>query len=884
MKRKHFYLLAFLGCAVLLNMGFLNCAQTGFEVRDLTSNISPEGDRADHPSDDNGEISPPDSPSSNVISFKQGELSILPFGVASVPIELDESQDQDVTVLYSTRAGSALAGEDFIETSGEIIIPAGETKVFVPVSIVSKHLPSADKSFGIHLSLASDASGSQKAGLSPTFSSANLVKINGKTEAASSVTVTNPNPPRLYSGFRQVSLGGQNFSCALNNEGRVYCWGSGPMGANVSGMQSRPRLVEGVSEATALEVGHDHVCALIGGGSLKCWGGNGAGQIRSGVNTVAPTEVVGLGGRVTKVSAGFAATCVVVEDGRVQCWGGNSSGQLGDGTTTPRTQPTDVVDLGGVANDVSAGEGFACALLSDGVVKCWGTNNYGQLGDGSTQQRLRPVTVQGLSGIVQISAGTTHACALSSGGEVFCWGKNTDGQIGDGTTTAANRAVRVLSGASVVTAGYASTCAALSAGGMRCWGYNGYGGQLGDLTDTGRKSPVEVHGIAQIVNSIGVAYGHTCAVDDDGGVLCWGNNDQGELGTGSFATRAYPVDVHGVHHQASAISLAAETACVVQSSNVKCWGQGYLGQLGQGRKERRYYPVVADRFGTGVVKTAHTRNSTCAVYENGDVKCLGNNDSGDFGTGASGASLDAVRSQISGVRDIVGGSAHFCVLDNDGYVSCVGNNTNTGALGDSTTTSRSTYARVPGLSGGHRALAAGPVSNCAITADEGVICWGSTPTRIDGLGSPVSAIAVGSQHACAVTTRGTVSCWGQNGSWQLGRSSPSSSVNTALEVEGLRDVRRVAAGEAHTCALLSNGSVKCWGRNQNNELGNGTKTNSAQPVDVAGLNLGVVDLVVHGKTTCARTTSGAVKCWGSNANGITGDTNSDSVPQNILAP
>jgi alpha-tubulin suppressor-like RCC1 family protein len=297
-----------------------------------------------------------------------------------------------------------------------------------------------------------------------------------------------------------------------------------------------------------------HTCALTSAGGAKCWGGNYYGELGDGTTTDrhTPVAVSGLASGVAAISAGFH-TCALTSAGGAKCWGFNASGQLGDGTTTERHRPVDVSGLAsGVAAIVAATQGdypiHTCALTSGGGVKCWGGNDHGQLGDGTTTERHTPVDVVGLaSGVAAIAAGDGHTCALTSGGGVTCWGSNRNGQLGDGTKTDRHTAVDVVglaSGVAAISAAGSHTCALTSAGGVKCWGGNGFG-QLGDGTTTNRRTPVDVSGLASGVAAIAAGYSHTCALTSAGGAKCWGRNHYGQLGDGTTTQHHTPVAVVG---------------------------------------------------------------------------------------------------------------------------------------------------------------------------------------------------------------------------------------------------------------------------------------------------------------------------------------------------
>ncbi len=197
-------------------------------------------------------------------------------------------------------------------------------------------------------------------------------------------------------------------------------------------------MFNGASRAIGVAAGRFHTCALMSDGTVKCWGQNSNGQLGDGTTTnqLVPVSVVGLGGTAVSITAGIFHTCVLMSDGTMRCWGRNVNGQLGDGTTTQRNTPTTVIGLGGTATAIAATSLHTCALMSDGTMRCWGRNSNGQLGDGTTTQRNTPTTVIGLGGTAaSISMGTDHTFAVMSDGTVKCWGRNDSGQLGDGTTT-----------------------------------------------------------------------------------------------------------------------------------------------------------------------------------------------------------------------------------------------------------------------------------------------------------------------------------------------------------------------------------------------------------------------------------------------------------------
>ncbi len=303
--------------------------------------------------------------------------------------------------------------------------------------------------------------------------------------------------------------------------------------------------------ASAVSAGGYHTCALTSGG-VKCWGYNVNGQLGDGTTTnrSTPVDVSGLTSGIVAIAAGSQHTCALTSGGGVKCWGYNVNGQLGDGTTTNRSTPVNVSGLTSGVVAIAAGNLHTCALTSGGGIKCWGSNNSGELGDGTTTDRSTPVNVSGLtSGVTAIAVGGYHTCALTSSGGIKCWGLNNYSQLGDGTTTNRSTPVNVsglTSGVATIAPGWYHTCALTSGGGVKCWGYNS-AGQLGDGTTTYfRGTPVDVSGLTSGVAAIAAGYLHTCALTSGGGIKCWGRNDYGQLGDGTTADRSTPVDVSGL--------------------------------------------------------------------------------------------------------------------------------------------------------------------------------------------------------------------------------------------------------------------------------------------------------------------------------------------------
>jgi alpha-tubulin suppressor-like RCC1 family protein len=343
--------------------------------------------------------------------------------------------------------------------------------------------------------------------------------------------------------------------------------------------------------AVAVSGGGAHTCAILEGGAVDCWGWNQSGQLgdRTTTDRAFPVGVPGMSG-ATLVATGAAHTCVYIPPTGVKCAGLNAWGQLG-GPATDQCGgiacSTGPVDVGGLVEEVvslGAGVSHTCALTADGGVKCWGRNQYGQLGDGTSVNSGTPVDVSGLGdGAVALSVGAFHNCVLLMDSRLQCWGQDLLGQLGDGAMMNSPLPVDVSglpAPATSVSAGYQHTCAVLGTGGVMCWGDNIYG-KLGDGTSAQRSTPVAVAGLESGVEAVTAADDHSCALTSAGGLLCWGQNSYGQLGDGTLMRRHTPVDVVGLGSDVSALWRGFLHTCASTTDGMlNCWGDNVLGQLG----------------------------------------------------------------------------------------------------------------------------------------------------------------------------------------------------------------------------------------------------------------------------------------------------------------
>ena len=311
-------------------------------------------------------------------------------------------------------------------------------------------------------------------------------------------TITSKSYPAKVSGINTATqLAASYHTCAILSDNTTQCWGrgdSGQLGDNNSTGSRTPVVVSGLGPAKSIDVSIQNSCAVLTDNTTMCWGNNYYGSYFGST----PSSVAGITS-AQAVATGASHTCVLLNDQTVQCWGSNYEGQLGNGTTNVSSTPVTVSGISTATAIAVSGSyfGHSCALLSDNTIKCWGYNLQGQLGDGTTVDKSTPVTVSGISTATSVSVGggseEGHSCALLSNNSVKCWGNNDYGQLGDGTTTDRSTPVLVsgISTAIAISAGFRHTCALLSDSTVQCWGYNNQG-QLGDRTKASSLTPVNV--------------------------------------------------------------------------------------------------------------------------------------------------------------------------------------------------------------------------------------------------------------------------------------------------------------------------------------------------------------------------------------------------------
>jgi cysteine-rich repeat protein len=720
----------------------------------------------------------------------------------------------------------------------------------------------------------------------------------------------------------QIAAGGDH-TCALLAQGAVRCWGNGRAGR--LGYGNTKTIGDNETPATAgnvdvggrvvqLAAGGRHTCALLEGGTVRCWGRGEHGRLGYGNedeigDDEAPATAgdVNVGGRVVQLAAGGAHTCALLEGGTVRCWGRGEHGQLGYGNRetigddeAPATAGD--VDVGGLVVQLTAGDAHTCALLETGKLRCWGEGEYGRLGHGfddhsevddigNNETPAEAGDVDVGRHVVQVAAGGAHTCALLETGAVRCWGAGWSGQLGYGNTNAIGDGEPPLTAGDVtvdgghdgggrLAAGDNHTCVLLETGAVRCWG-EGSSGQLGygNMNAIGDGEPPLTAGdvvVGDRVLQVATGWSHTCALLEGGAVRCWGAGWYGQLGYGNTKGigdteapwTAGEVDVGG-----RVVQLAVgevHTCALLEGGAVRCWGAGWSGQLGYGNQDDigdDETPATAGDVDVGgaVVQVAAGAHHTCALLETDAVRCWGLGWSGQLGYGnEDNIGDDEVPATIGDVdvggpvEQLAAGAYHTCALLKTGAVRCWGA-VESGRLG---------YGNEENIGDDEEPATAGDVD----------------------VGGPVVQLAAGSYHTCALLGTGAVRCWGRGDDGQLGYGNEENIGDdeepaTAGDVDVGGLVVQVAAGEAHTCALLDTGAVRCWGDGEYGQLGYGntsTVGDDEAPAMAGDVDVGdrVVQVAAGDWYTCAVLQTGAVRCWGTGWSGELGYGNRSSIGDN----
>ena len=545
-----------------------------------------------------------------------------------------------------------------------------------------------------------------------------LVRIHGAACALAVLlcAMTSMTAQAASAGTAQVVAGGSH-ACVLRHDGAVKCWGAN--GSGQLGLGDTAARGDGANEladtlpivslgggrtATAVAAGTSHTCALLDNGTVKCWGANGSGQLGLG-DTAArgdsagemgdslPAVSLGTGRSAVAIAAGDQHTCALLDDGAVKCWGANASGQLGLGDTIARGDgasemgdnlPSVDLGTGRTATAIAAGGTHTCALLDDGVVKCWGANASGQLGLGDTAARGDVAGEMGDSlptldlgtgrTATAITAGASHTCALLDNGRPSSAGARTR----PASSASATRPTAATTPARWATASPPSTSAAAaprprsrpgtsmparcsttersSAGARTPPASSASATPPRAATAPARWAtafPPSTLGSGRTATGIATGSASACALLDNHTVKCWGANASGQLGLGDTAARGDGAGEMGDSLPAVDLGTDARSQCsrAGPCTRARCWttaassagATNGLGQLGLGdtairgdgaeRDGRHAWPPSISAAATPRPQSPLATTTPARCWTTRSVKCWGSNAFGQLGLG-----------------------------------------------------------------------------------------------------------------------------------------------------------------------------------------------------------------------------------------------------------
>lgn len=825
-------------------------------------------------------------PSNNLYLFSlplYPAVTLLPVTVsegnnAVVTVTLSNTYSSPVVVNWRTIENTARRSFDYTEATGSVTIAAGNVSGTLTIATTEDSNPEVEERFiVVPYSVTNAQSGT---------SSPAMVTLQDDDAGVGVVKVANNNAN----------------TCALFSDGRVKCWGLSA--ANVSGFGAN--------------------------GEGRALGGNKhRGDEPNEMGDNLPFIDIGTGFNISDIQSGKYHSCALTSLGQVKCWTGYSGGYTGMGSTwaigdteSEMGDSLPYVDLGAGLTVAQIATTYAlstCARFTTGQVKCWGYNNWGQLGlghtntigDGAGEMGAALPFVNLGTGLTAtyIQGGYGHVCALLNNNQVKCWGRNLEGQSGIGLNTNRGDAAN----------------------------------EMGDFL------PIVSLGTGRTVSKLNVAGVHNCAILDDGTMKCWGaggnyqlnNSSTNNIGDGAGEMHDALMTVSiGVGETFSNFWPYHRGQCIITGSNLlKCFGSSYYGEVGYDYiNGSSGFSPQGDNHGTvflgngrTVVSGAASNYSNCALLDNGQVKCWGLNTWGMLGYGHTNNLGDAAGEMSSlaplslgtglTVSKLTGGQGDtLCAIFTNGKAKCWGDNSfatlgyGSMYVGDD---SIDMGANLPTVSLGTgrtaKDISMGVNYACALLDNDQAKCWGyngygnhgvgdtnnrgdtgnemgdNLPAVTMGTGGNILSLTSGVNHNCALLKDFTVRCWGQNNYGQLGvghtstrgetQSSQSEYVNSPVDLGTNRYPVYVSASGNHSCAILDNLETKCWGRNDQGELGIGSSTHRGDAVGEMGdalptVSLGTgrfaLSLGLGANHTCAILDNGTSKCWGNGGNGEIG--------------
>ncbi len=676
-------------------------------------------------------------------------------------------------------------------------------------------------------------------------------------------------------GFADVSVSADG-ACGRRNDGSVWCWGYGVPAGEASGL-----IVRGIRDRPVRENSNSTWREFVGGSNRWC-----------GIETDGTLHCVGAGRQDSKVGTdsdwkqvaphkGYAFdiyTCALKEDGTRWCWGVNDQGQFGNGTTGGSEDPIQV-DME-AWTQIEQSQEFGCGVRADSTLWCWGSGNDGQFGDPSIYEALDPVQLGTATNWERVSVGNRGACAINSGGELWCWGGLLDEEFRREEGLWKDYELDGLS---------FRECGVRTDGTLWCSGQNLWGERGDEDFQNGALAMGSQVGTDTDWEQVGVGPGHTCARKTSGDTYCFGHNALGQLGIGGHGFHTTPQAVDPGTAFTAVAAGQAHTCAITVGGQLRCTGSNIAGHLGLGQNVLHVQNFTRVGMNSDWKNVTAGIQHTCATRGNGGLFCAGFGGGGQTGLG-EGAQIAVEMQRVgqaSNWADVDAAPTWTCGITTTGQISCWGIN-KAGQLGDGGVETAYTPQQI-GTNLWKEITTSGFVveegHTCAIASDDSLYCWGKNDLGQVGDGSMANSMApvqvdtgqwtqidAGAAHTCGVKADGTLWCWGANANGRLGLGQNNLQGTTMpTQVGSATDWARVSAGYLNTCAVKTSGTLWCWGDATAGLVGLG----EVQPGFVAEpTRVGTANNWQYVETdyfaTCAIKRDGGLFCWGFNRDGQLG--------------
>ncbi|MBN1190057.1 MAG: Ig-like domain repeat protein [Dehalococcoidales bacterium] len=717
----------------------------------------------------------------------------------------------------------------------------------------------------------------------------------------------------------------------VNIPGYVWDWGDNAkyqLGDGETSDEDVPRLLdpEKIEDITSIAGGLYHSLAVDSDGQVWVWGTNDKGQLGISTSTSRKSTPYLLDSisDVEKVAAGSYHSLVLKTDGTVWAWGYNSDGQLGIDSKSQQTSPVQVLggEQGGEfltnIKDIAAGNAFSMALAKDGSVYTWGEYSSGQLGIGSVStEKTTPVKVDNgeqsgtdyLSGIEAIAAGYDFCLAVVSDGKIYAWGNNKYGALGNGDTSSTEKTpvkVDTITDAAAVAAGQYHSLAVTNTGTVYAWGYNGKG-QLGVGSTSNKTTPVAVEfgKVSREIKSLAAGYNHSLALDRDGFVWGWGNNDNGQVGNGSSDDyQDEPVELYELNGTAANIAAGAyhnlatsssSSSLKISTTSLKNAGVNSAYEVNvnaSGGTKPYIWEILPDYDGAtvnNILGISHTESQSYCTLQ------------GTFtSTGTFQFIMRVSDSDENADLQLLSLKVTSSGQGEGGYIWDWGENSDS-QIGNGNTTDVKTPRGLEADSIQDAVHIAGGLKHTLAVDSEGIVyAWGDNYYGQLGTGSSgdktepyelddedidnIDQVAAGGYFSLALDNEDYVWAWGDNSRYQLGNADAGSKEISPVRVDELENIQKIAAGYQFGMALDNEGYVWTWGDNSERQLGTDSSDSKCETPDRVKSGdqdgstylSGIVDIAAGYQFCLAVDYAGNIWAWGDNSKGQLGNTDADS--------